>query len=88
MNPRKILMIDKGQPFNLDTPYHEPLGGSECSFLLLSQGIAENNESVILLTNAQENVPNNSFNRLIHNINSLPQILPESDIVILNSPPP
>lgn len=84
MNPKKILMIDKGQPFNLDTPYNEPLGGSETSFLLLSQGIAENNESVILLTNSQINVPNQSFNRLLHNINNLPQILPECDMVILN----
>jgi len=84
MNPRKILMIDKGQPFNLTTPYEEPLGGSETSFLLLSQGLAENNESVILLTNSQINVPNQSFNRLLHNVNNLPQILPESDIVILN----
>jgi len=83
-NPRKILMIDKGQPFNLDTPYNEPLGGSETSFLLLSQGLAEIDNSIILLTNSQINVPNQSYNRLLHNVNILPQILPECDIVILN----
>ena len=84
MNPRKLLMIDKGQPFNLTTPYEEPLGGSETSFLLLSQGLAEHDESVILLTNSQINVPNQSFNRLLHNVNDLSKALPECDIVILN----
>jgi len=81
---KKFLLIDKGQPFNLDTPYNEPLGGSETSFLLLSQGIAELDNSVVLLTNAQSNIPNNTYNRLVHNVNNLSGILPESDVVVLN----
>ena len=36
-----ILMIDNGQPFDLETPYREPLGGSETSFILLARGLSE-----------------------------------------------
>ncbi len=82
--PVKILLIDKGMPFNLDTPYNAPLGGSETSLLLLSKGIAETDNSSIILSTTNTNVPEDDYNRILHNINILPQILPDADVVIFN----
>ena len=45
----KILICDYGLPFDLNTPYFKPLGGSEISILLLSKGLAELGHSVVLL---------------------------------------
>ena len=80
----KILMLDNGQPFNFETPYESPLGGSETSFLLLSKGLAELNNSVVILSSSTVNVPQQDYNRLLHNINNIGGILPESDIIICN----
>jgi glycosyltransferase involved in cell wall biosynthesis len=81
---KKFLLLDAGQPFNFETPYLEPLGGSETSILLLSKGLAELGQSVVILTSNTVNIPQQESRRLLHNINSLPGILPESDIVIFN----
>jgi len=37
----KILLYDIGTPFELNTPYVQPLGGSETSILLIAKGLAE-----------------------------------------------
>ncbi len=84
MNPKKILFIDQGSAFNLNTPYLEPLGGSETSLLLLTKGVSELDQSSVILNNSTVNVPESDHNRLLHNINALPSIINESDIVVLN----
>ena len=80
----KILMIDKGMPYDFDTPYNEPLGGSESSFLFLSQGLEELGHSIVLLNTSETNVPQQRNNRILHNVNTLKSILDQSDVVILN----
>jgi len=81
---KKFLLIDNGQPFNLNTPYTDPLGGSETSILLLSKGLSDLGHSVIILTPNTVNVPEQKGNRLLHNINAMPSIIPEADFIIFN----
>lgn len=81
---KKFLLVDQGMPFNLETPYTEPIGGSETSLLLLSKGLADSGNSVIILSNTNKDVPQRDYNRLLHNVNALPSILQESDIIIFN----
>jgi len=80
----KILMIDKGMPFSFDSYLNEPLGGSENSFLLLSQGLEELGHSIVLLNSSEKDIPERRDNRIHHNVNTLKTILPECDVVILN----
>ena len=80
----RILLVDNGQPFNLDTPYFECLGGSETSLLLLSKGLAELDQSVVLLTNSRVNVPQYDNNLILHNINAIDQVYNEADVIIFN----
>ena len=65
-----ILLLDNGQPFTLETPYIQPLGGAETSFLLLAKGLEELGYSVVLLTSATVGIPQQQGNLLIHNINN------------------
>lgn len=81
---KKILMVDNSQPFNFDTLYSDPLGGSESSFLLLSKGLAENGDSVILLNNSTVDIPDRSYNRSHHNLSNINSILPSTDYMIVN----
>lgn len=79
-----ILLIDNGQPFTLETPYVQPLGGSETSLLLLAKGLSELGHSVILLTTATVNVPQQNDNLLVHNINNWPQVYDQAQLIIFN----
>jgi len=80
----KILMIDKGLPFSFDSYLTECLGGSENSFLLLSQGLEELGHSIVLLNSSETGIPERRDNRIHHNVNTLKSILPECEVVILN----
>ena len=78
----KILILDYGMPFNIDTPYNEPLGGSEISILLLAKGLSELGHSVVLLNNTYKSYNNG---KLIIDSNRLaPEVINDSDIVLLN----
>lgn len=79
-----ILIIDNGQSFGLETPYTQPLGGSETSVLLLAKGLAELNHSVVLLTSTTIDIPQRIDNLILHNINSWKDVYDQSQIVIFN----
>ena len=78
----KILILDYGMPFNIDTPYTEPLGGSETSILLLAKGLSELGHSTVLLNNTHKSYNNNN---LIIDSNTLAKdIIQDSDVILLN----
>lgn len=79
----KILLIDNGMGFDLNTPYVEPLGGSETSILLLSKGLKELGHQVVLLNNNQQNRIHDE-NRILDNINFYNDYAELSDVIILN----
>ncbi len=80
----KILLLDLGQPFGLTSLYNEPLGGSESSLLLLSQGLSELGHSSIILNRATVDLPQHSHNRVLHSVSILPQVLPDTECIITN----
>lgn len=79
-----ILIIDNGQPFDLETPYVQPLGGSETSVLLLAKGLAELGHSIVLLTSTTVNIPQHIDNLVLHNINRWQDVYEQSQMVIFN----
>lgn len=81
----KILLYDNGQPFDLDTIYHEPLGGSETSFLLLAKGLSEIDSSnqCVLLTNKK--MSKTSTGKIIlDNSGFFNDYASQADIIIIN----
>ena len=79
----KILLADFGTQFDLQTPYYEPLGGSESSLLLLSKGLVDLGHQVVILTTSTKEQEQDS-NRIRHHINFFDQYAELSDIIILN----
>ena len=81
-SPKKFLFLDRGQEFQIDEYLHRPLGGSETSLLMLAKGIAELDNSAVILNSSKQN--SRSFNLLQDNINLTNQFLDLADIVICN----
>lgn len=79
----KILLTDFGTPFDLDTPYKEPLGGSETSLLLLAKGLSELGQQVVLLTTLQK-IETNQSNIIRNHVNYFVPYAEQSDIIICN----
>jgi hypothetical protein len=78
----KILIYDDGLPYDLNTPYNNPLGGSETSILLLAKGLSELNHQTVLLNNINYKDQNNLL--LIDNNNLFNEYAELSDIIIFN----
>jgi len=79
---KKILIIDNGQEFGLDEYLIRPLGGSETSILMLSKGLAEIGNSVVLLNNT--NKRQKSYNIILDTNKLTRQFILISDIILLN----
>jgi len=80
----KILVIDNGQPFNLNSLYTEPLGGSESSAILLATALSLFDHNVIITTSSTNIADNLNPNLKIFNFNESYNIAKEADIIILN----
>lgn len=81
----KILLLDQGQPFNLDTNNHEPLGGSEYSLLLLAKGLSELNHQIVILNNRPNSCGKlEQSNIIFDDIKLVEHYASISDIIILN----
>jgi len=80
----KVLLIDNGHPFTLNTPYVQPLGGSETSILLLAKGLAELGNDVVLLSTATIDVPQQMDNLWLYNINNWPNLYKHVDLIVFN----
>ena len=78
----KVLLFDNGLPFDLNTPYHKSLGGSETSILLLAKGLAKLSHQVVLLSNITYN--EEEPNIILSNFNNFDQYAKLSDIIIFN----
>jgi len=78
-----ILIIDSGQPFNLDSLLIEPLGGSESSVLLLAQGLSLHH-NVVITTSNNKGVPQIRGNLNLFHISEAENIVNEADVIILN----
>ncbi len=79
---KKVLLLDNGQPFNVDEYLHRPIGGSEASLLMLAKGISNSNHSAVILNNSKQ--VSNSYNLLINNISLRHEYANISDIIIFN----
>jgi glycosyltransferase involved in cell wall biosynthesis len=81
----KVLLIDNGQEFNINTPYEQPLGGSETSILLLAKGLQDLNNQVILLCNTQKYFEDTNFViQSLSNEQVMIDSINQSDVIILN----
>jgi hypothetical protein len=78
-----ILLADNGMNFDFNTPYIEPLGGSETSILLLSKGLEEIKHNIVLLSNNNLNRLQNG-NRILDSINLFDEYAKIADVIILN----
>lgn len=79
----KMLLVDFGMPFDGQTPYNSPLGGSETSLLLLAKGLAALNHQVVCLNTANwsaQNEPNLTFGPVA----AFNQVAPDADAIVLN----
>lgn len=79
----KILLADNGMPFDLNTPYVKPLGGSETSILLLAKGLKELGHQVVLLGNTQIEKTQDE-NIILDSINNFDPYAEIADKIILN----
>jgi glycosyltransferase involved in cell wall biosynthesis len=79
---KKILLLDQGQPFQIDEYLHRPIGGSESSLMMLAKGFAELNNSAVILNNSKLN--SRSFNLLQDNINLVNHFIKDTNIIIFN----
>ena len=84
MNELKILLIDNGQSFDLQTPYENPLGGSETSLVLLGKGLAELGHSVVILTSKNDIKIDQNQNPMVAPNSLLDHFFPDADIIVLN----
>lgn len=85
MSLRNILLYDNGQPFDLETIYTEPLGGSETSFMLLAKGLSEItdlNQCVLLTSKKSNKIVTNKL--IIDNSDFFDGYAQNADIIILN----
>lgn len=79
----KILLADNGMNFDLNTPYVQPLGGSETSIILLAKGLKELGHQIVLLSN--NNLDRQVYDNLIlDNINLFDGYAEIADVIILN----
>ena len=83
MDKKNILLYDNGQPFDINTPYYEPLGGSETSIILLGKGLSELGHNVVLLTSKKINRQNKQT-LIIDNSINFSGYAENSDIIIIN----
>ena len=78
-----ILLFDNGLPFDLNTPYHQSLGGSETSILLYAKGLSVLGHSVVLLSNSMS-TPQREKNLILDNSNNFYGYAGNADVIILN----
>jgi glycosyltransferase involved in cell wall biosynthesis len=78
----KILIVDNGIAFDLQTPYNQCLGGSETTALLLAKGLSNLSHQVVLLTNATTKDQNGYL--MLDNINNFYEYAKISDVILLN----
>jgi len=78
----KILIVDNGIPFDLQTPYNQCLGGSETTALLLAKGLSNLTHQVVLLTNAVTKDQDGYL--ILDNINNFYEYAKMSDVILLN----
>jgi len=80
-----ILMIDTSPiPYTPETPYIEPLGGSETAFTLLARGLEQLGHKVILLNNTYQPWRSESGNLLVTHHKFFPSIFPHANVVLAN----
>ena len=81
----RYLLIDNGQEFNINTPYEQPLGGSETSILLLAKGLQDLNNEVTLLCNTQHYFEDTNFTiQSLTNEQVMIDSIQKTDVIILN----
>ena len=78
-----ILLYDVGMPFDIETPYNEPLGGSEISALLLAKGLSEVGNSVVLLTTCSSE-PKQEGKLYRSHVSHFYNYAQRADVIILN----
>lgn len=81
-----ILICDNGLPFNINTPYESPLGGSETSLCFMVKGFLEidNKNKIILLNNTNTKTETDRFIHDAFNTINFYKYLNNVDIVIFN----
>jgi glycosyltransferase involved in cell wall biosynthesis len=78
----KILILDNGLEFDLETPYNKCLGGSETTALLLGKGMSFLGHQVVILNNLKEKCQDKNI--FIDNISNFVPYAEQSDVIILN----
>lgn len=78
----KILIVDNGISFDLQTPYNQCLGGSETTALLLAKGLSSLTHQVVLLTNITTKDQDGYL--ILDNVNNFHEYAKISDVIILN----
>lgn len=78
----KILIVDNGIEFDLQTPYNQCLGGSETTALLLAKGLSNLSHQVVLLTNTTTRDQDGYL--MLDNINNFYEYAKLSDVILLN----
>ena len=79
----KILLVDNGLPFDFETMYTKPLGGSEISIFLLAKGLADLGQQVVLLGSSTA-VPRQSGNIRLDHASNARNYAPISDVIMFN----
>jgi len=78
----KILIVDNGIEFDLETPYNKCLGGSETTALLLGKGLSLLGHQVVIVNNIKELCQDKNI--IIDNINNFYPYAEQCDTIILN----
>lgn len=79
----KILLVDNGLPFDFETLYTKPLGGSEIAIFLLSKGLADLGQQVVLLGSSTA-VPRQQGNIMLDHVSNVRNYAPASDVIVFN----
>jgi len=80
-----ILMIDTSPiPYTPETPYIEPLGGSETAFTLLARGLEQLGHKVVLLNNTYQPWRSESGNLFVTHHKFFPSVFPHAHVVLAN----
>jgi len=81
---KKILLVDTGLPYDMNTLKEKPLGGAETSLFLLGQALAYQGESVAILNTAGIFQRHEYLPFVISPLNEYNHYINETEIVICN----
>lgn len=78
-------MVDQSPiPYTVETPYLEPLGGSETAFTLLARGLHTEGHAVILLNNTYTPWSSPDNRLMVNNLAFFDQLAEKADVIIAN----